>query len=111
MPVIASIRNILYDFNYSNFTADPVDYAMTPFQTYVGLLMWPIIMAGVIGVVYRETDHMSTTVAAIFIVFALFGSTNAFIQSPEISQWFFIVAVLGWAGVVLTLFVKKRYEN
>lgn len=109
--MIAKITSILYDFNFTEFMADPADIAMTPFQIYVGVVMWPIIMAGVIGLVYKTTDHMSTTVAAIFIVFGLFGSTNAFIQAPEFSQWFFIVAVLGWAGVVLTLFVKKRYEN
>ena len=44
-------------------------------------------------------------------MFAMFGHTNQFSQSPDFSQFFFIVAVLGWAGVVLTLFVKKRYEN
>lgn len=98
-------------FNFSHFMNDPIDWAMTPFQLYVGVLMWPIIMAGAIGWVYRSTHNLGTTTAAIFIVFALFGSTNAFIQAPEISQWFFIVAVLGWSGVVLTLFVKKRYEN
>lgn len=111
MPVIAKIHSVLSGFNFSNFMNDPIDWSMTPFQLYVGVLMWPIIMAGVIGYVYRSTHHLSTTVAAIFIVFALFGSTNSFIQAPEFSQFFFMVAVLGWAGVVLTLFVKKRYEN
>ena len=109
--MIAKITSLLFEFNFTQFMADPGDLAMTGFQLYVGVVMWPIIMAGAIGYVYRTTSHLSTTVAAIFIVFALFGSTNGFIQAPEFSQWFFIVAVLGWAGVVLTLFVKKRYEN
>lgn len=109
MPVIASY--IVAAFNFTEFMDNPIEFSFTPIQLYLGILMWPVIFAVAIGLTYKATQNMGAVVAAIFIVFALFGSTNAFIQVPELSQWFFIVAVLGWAGVFLTIFIKKRFEN
>ena len=109
--MLVILNYILGYFNFSLFQSDAIDYAMTPFQVYFGFLLWPIIFSWVIGLVYRYTHHLSTTTVAIFITFAFFGHTNQFLQVPQLSSFFFIVAVVSWSACLLTIFVKKRYEN
>jgi hypothetical protein len=104
---------IVMAFNFSHFMNDALDYAFTPFELYLNFMFWPIVMVWAIGLVYKATHHMSTTVMAIFVVFALWGTSDTilFSQIPELGQFFFIVSVVAWASVVLTFFVKKRYES
>jgi len=97
--------------SFTNFSGDFINWSLTPFQTYVGFMMWPIIFTGVIGFVYVITENIGSTVAAIFIIFALFGTTNAFIQAPEFSSIFFLISALGLSGLVLTIFIKRRFET
>lgn len=101
----------LFAINFTNFSQDFINWTLTPFQAIVGFLIWPIIFTSVIVFIYVITENIGSTIAAIFIVFALFGTTNAFIQAPEFSSIFFIVTVAGLAGLVLTIFVKRRFET
>lgn len=98
-------------FNFSHLLDGGIDWALTPFQLIVGFLMWPIFFAAMIGITYKATHNLGSVTAVIFLIFGLFGTTNAFIQVPELSLWFFWVAVVGYAGCVLSLFIKKRFEN
>ena len=103
-------RNILFAVDINDISNDIIGYSLTPIQLYLGVLMWPVILAFIIALVYRSTHNLGSVTAAIFLVFGLFGTTNGFIQTPEISLWFFIVAALGYSGTILTIFIKKRFE-
>lgn len=102
---------ILMAFDFENLRTDFLDYSMTPFQAFFGIWLWPIIFMWVITLVYMKTQHLSTTVFAILLTFAIWGHTNQFIQAPEFSSFFFLIAVASWAGCATTIFVKKRYES
>lgn len=104
------VKNIILDVDITSFLDDFVSYGLTPIQLYLGYLMWPVIFMLVIGLVYRSTHNLGSVTASIFMVFGLFGTTNGFIQAPEISLFFYLIAVLSYAGLVLTVFIKKRFE-
>lgn len=98
-------------FNFSHLLDGGIDYTLTPFQLVVGFLLWPMIFAGIIGIVYKATHNLGSVTFVIFLIFGLFGTTNHFVQAPELSLWFFWVAVAGYAGCVLSVFLKKRHEK
>lgn len=102
------LPNILLRINLSEFNAGPIEWFLTPFRTYFGATVWPIIFAVAIAVVYGSTKHIGPTVAAILLVFGFFGTTNYFLQAPEFSIFFSIIAILGFAGTILALFLRKH---
>jgi hypothetical protein len=93
--------------NFTNFSDNPINYFMTPFTDEFGVLTWPIIFAAVIGFTYAATKNVGSVVAMIFLTFGLFGTTNAFLQTPEFTLFFSIIATAGFAGTVAVLFFKK----
>ncbi len=100
--------NLLIEiFNWSNFTSDMPNFLASPFKTYIGEFFWPLVLSGVIGWVYASTKNLASTAAAIFLVFALYG-TKVGLQYPEFSMIFYIIAVAGIAGLILMLFIKYR---
>ena len=99
--------NLLALINFSNFSINPIKYFMTPYTDEFGELTWPIIFAAVIGFTYAATKNIGSTVAMIFLTFGLFGTTNAFLQAPEFSLFFSIIAAAGFAGTIAVLFFRR----
>jgi len=100
--------NLLTEFfNWSNFTSDMPNFITSPFKAYIGEFFWPLVLSGVIGWVYATTRNLASTAAAIFLVFALYG-TKTGLQYPEFSMIFYIIAVAGIAGLILMLFIRSR---
>lgn len=93
--------------NFTNFSNNPLNWSLTPFTDIFGILFWPIIFASVIGLTYTATKNIGSVVAMIFLTFGLFGTTNAFLQTPEFTLLFSIIAAAGFAGVVAVLFFKN----
>lgn len=102
------LENILALINFTNFSANPINWFMTPFTDEFGALTWPIIFAAVIGFTYAATKNIGSTVALIFLTFGLFGTTNAFLQAPEFSLFFSIIAAAGFAGTIAVLFFRRK---
>ena len=111
MVILVITELLVGAFNFSHLLDGGIDYALTPFQLVVGYLLWGIIFSGVIGIVYKATHDLGSVTAVVFLIFGLFGTTNHFVQAPELSVLFFWIAVAGYAGCVLSLFIKKRHEN
>jgi len=104
------MMNVLLSlFNWSNMSSMP-DYVISPFKTYIGELFWPLVISGIIGWVYVSTRNLAATAAVIFLAFALYG-TKVGLQYPEFSMIFYIIAIAGIAGLILTLFIKSRISG
>ena len=100
--------NIIASINFTNFSTDFITWSMTPYTDQLGNYFWLAIFAVVIGFTYVSTRNIGSTVAAIFITFAAFGTTNIFLNAAEYSLFFSIIAIVGLAGIITTLFVKRR---
>lgn len=100
------IGNLLL-INFTNFSINPINWFMTPYTDQFGELIWPIIFAAVIGFTYAGTKNIGSVVAMILLTFGLFGTSNAFLQAPEFSLFFSVIAAAGFAGVIAVLFFKR----
>jgi hypothetical protein len=97
-------------FNWTEFTSDMPNFIASPFKAYIGEFFWPLVLSGVIGWVYATTRNLASTAAAIFLVFALYG-TKTGLQYPEFAMIFYIIAVAGVAGLILMLFIRSRISG
>jgi len=97
-------------FNWTNFTDDFMDYWQTPYKLYLGEAFWVVIFGGVIGFSYMVSKRdIAVTTAATLITFGIFGTTQTFLGQPEFSLFFSIIAIAGYAGSVMVLFVKRSW--
>ena len=103
------VNYLFFAINITDYLNDVIGWHMTPYQIYIGVLVWPIIMGVMITLVYLATQDLGAVTAIILIVFALFGTTNMFVQAEELSLLFFIFTVVCIASLFATLFIKKRH--
>lgn len=97
-------------FNWSNFSEDFMNYWQQPYKLYLGETWWIVIFGGVFGLSYIVSHRdIAVTTAAVLITFGVFGTTQTFLGSPEFSLFFSIVAIAGYAGTVMVLFVKRGF--
>lgn len=105
------ISNILFEiFNFSNFTDDFMNYWQYGYKLYLGNEIWVVIFGGVFGFSYVVSKRdIAVTTAAILLTFGAFGTTQTFLGQPEFSMFFSIIAIAGYAGTVMVLFVRRGY--
>lgn len=106
--VFSFITKPSYAFDMDEYESNVPGWHIKGFERYLGAFVMPIIFAMFIGFVYMSSTDLTSTVYMIFITFALYGTTNAFIQAEEYSLFFAIIAIIGIAGIILSLFLKKR---
>jgi len=105
------LADILLAINFSNFSANPIEWSLYAFRVHFGMLVWPIIFTAVIGFTYGITHNLGSVVAVILLTFCLFGTTNYFLQAPEFNLFFSIIAVIGIAGMMLVLFFRRSHPG
>ena len=94
---------------WTNFSDGIVDYAMDAYSN-VEPWVFPLIFIGIIGYVYAATHSVVTAVAAILITFGLYATAstmNVFGDVPDISLFMYLIALVGIASLVFTLFMRK----
>lgn len=97
----------LVAFDYDTFQANPLTWIITAFTKHLTeSMVWILIFSGVIFFTYGVSRNAQATVAMIMLVFGIFGTTNYFLQSPEFSIFFEIIAIVGFAGGLIALFIK-----
>jgi hypothetical protein len=97
-------------FNFTNFSEGVLEWFMTPFGTYIGNLKWVLIFAMAIFITLLLTKSLLSTIAIIMLTFALFGTTEAFLQYPQVSVFFAVVTITGIAGLFTVLYLKRKFE-
>jgi len=95
-------------FNYTVFSRDVPSWFMSPFTIYIDDLLWPLIFVFVIGIVHMAGGHVVSTLGAILLTFAVFGAKRGFIDNPELSLFFSVIAVACLAAIVLAMFLTRR---
>lgn len=105
------ILNLIMEiFNWTNFTDDFMDYWQYPFKLYLGNELWVVIFGGIFGFSYVVSKRdIAVTTAAVLMTFGVFGTTQTFLGQPEFSLFFGLIAIAGFAGTVMVIFVKRGY--
>ena len=99
---------LLTSFNWTNFSENFNEFWMTPYKLYLNEAFWPVIFTSVFGLSFViSKGNIAVTAAAVLFTFGVFGSTEAFKDSPEFSLLFGLVAIACFAGTVAMIFTKR----
>lgn len=93
--------------NFTYIVENFIEWAVTPFTNVFGNMFWASIFSAVIAISWIATKNLAVTLGAILLTFGIFGTTNAFLTTPEYSLFFGIVAVASIAGLMLELFITR----
>ena len=97
------------DFDIEGFKLNLPEWAVGPYKVYVGDFIWMILFVGVIAIAWGSSEHISTVLIVILLMFAAYGSQRVFVDNSEISLLFSVIAAVCVAAIMLGLFLKKRY--
>lgn len=95
---------------WDDFDDGIIQYAIDAFAS-VEPWLYPFVFIGVIGFLYTAMNSVTVAIVGILITFALFAGTsgtNVFEGVPELSQFFYIVTIIGIACLIVTVFLKHR---
>lgn len=93
---------------WENFSTDIVGYATSAYSS-VEPYFWPLIFIGIIGYIYAGMQSVIVAVVGILITFGLFATTTSIFEAvPQITQFFYIVTVIGICMLIAAIIIHKR---
>jgi len=101
------MHNMVHEL-WQNFSINIPQWAIDAYGS-VDPWTYPFVFIGIIGYIYTATESLTMAVVGIFITFGIFATTTSIFEAvPQISTFFYIIAVLGITMLVVTLIIKKR---
>jgi len=95
---------------WGNFTRSIPDFAVAAFDA-VDPWFWPLVFVGVFGFLYTAMNSVTVAIVGILVTFGLFAaSTNIFHGIPELTQFLYLVTIVGLTMLVVTLFLSRRFR-
>lgn len=102
------IKKLLYDFNATDIVHKPIETMSSPFTNILGSAFWLIPIGFIAVALYVKTK--TPVVSSVWIIGSclLLGSGNLFSTAPEMSQVFFLFAILGFVGLFVSMYMMKK---
>ena len=93
---------------WDDFIDSIPNFSMDAFES-VDPFTWPLIVVGIIGFIYATSHSVTVAVVGILITLASFvGTTTIFTDIPALTQFLYIIAVIGIALLLTTVIIKRR---
>jgi len=93
---------------WTNFTRSIPQYAEEAYSA-VDPWFYPILFLGIIGFIYSSMNSITTAIIAILITFGIFATTTSiFTEVSEMTQFLYIITVVGLTMLIVTLILNKR---
>ena len=97
--------------NISEFRRSVPEWLLQPFTQFIGDFIYPVMLSGVILLLFGSSKSVITVLAGIFVTFAVYGITEPILNNPTISSFFSIIAAIGVAGLMLKIITKPTGEQ
>lgn len=92
---------------WDDFNSGMLQYAIDAFNA-IDIWFWPFVFIGIIGYLYAAMESVTVAVVGILITFGLFATTTSiFADVPELSQFLYIIAIIGITLLITALFIKR----
>ena len=92
---------------WTNFTRSIPEYATDAFSA-IDPWFWPLVFVGVFGFLYTAMNSITVAIVGILITFGLFATTtNIFVGIPEVTQFLYIITVIGITMLIGMLFIRR----
>ena len=93
---------------WTNFTRSIPQYAVDAYAA-VDPWFYPILFIGIIGFIYTSMNSITVAIIAILITFGIFATTTSiFTEVSELTQFLYIITVVGLTMLIVTLILNKR---
>lgn len=103
------IPSIVGAIDWNTLTNNPVEWFSYPFTNLMtASIFWPSVFAVVIAIAWVVSKNLGVVTAAVLITFGIFGSSGYFLAAPEFSLFFAVIAIAGFAGTILQVFITKK---
>ena len=96
------------DFDLEDFKLNFLEWSVGAYKVYLGDFVWIFLFIGVIAITYGSSNHLSSTLLAILLMFAAYGIQRVFVDNSEISLLFSVIAAVCIAAIMLGLFLRKK---
>jgi len=94
--------------NGSDLIDNPLDTMMSPFTDIIGSAFW-LIPIGFIGLaLYIKTRNFTATSIWLMASCSILGTSNLFVDHPEMSFLYYVVSILGLVGTVISVYLMKK---
>jgi len=95
---------------WGNFTESIPDFAVAAYSA-VDPWFWPLVFVGIIGYLYTAMNSVTVAIIGILVTFGLFATTTNFLHGiPEITQFLYLVTIIGITMLLFTLFLNRRFR-
>jgi len=92
---------------WGNFSRSIPDY-MTDAFSAIDPWFWPLVFVGIFGFLYTAMNSVTVAIVGILVTFGIFAtSTNVFVGIPEITQFLYIISIIGISLLITTLFLRR----
>jgi len=92
--------------NFTNVRENFISWSLQGYTTALGFLFWPIVFSTLIGYVYIKQRSATAAIAAILIIFAIFGSSLIGV-GPWVTLLYIVVS-LAFTGLLLLFIIRRR---
>ena len=95
---------------WGNFSRSIPDYITSAFSA-IDPWFYPLLFIGIFGFLYTAMNSITVAIVGIIITFGLFAtSTSVFSGIPEITQFIYIITIIGLTLLFTTLFLSRRFR-
>ena len=93
---------------FENLSSGIRDFSMAAFSS-VEPFTWPLFFIGIIGFIYAGMHSLVVAVVGILITLGTFvGTTTIFTDIPELTQFLYIISIIGIALLLAMVVIKTR---
>ena len=94
--------------NGSELTNQPLDTIMTTFTDILGSAFWLVPIGFIAIALYIKNKNFTASSVWLMASSSILGTSNLFTDHPEMSFLFYVLTVIGFVGVVISIYTLDR---
>ena len=94
--------------NGSDLTNAPLDTMVSPFTDILGSAFWLVPIGFIAVALYIKTHDFTASSVWLMVSTAVLGTSNLFVDNPEMSFLFYVLTIIGFAGTIASIYFMKN---
>ena len=99
---------ILAEVNWTNISANWMDFFTYAYTNILADWFWPMVIAGIVGYIYALSHSATAAAVVICLFFGVYGITGIFAASPEFSFLSWIIVIIAFSAAFVVLFTGRK---
>jgi len=99
---------MVFAINGSELLSDPIRTVFSPFTNLIGVGFYLVFIGFIATALYIKNRDLTSVSGFIIASSLLLGTGNIFIGNPEMAFVFYIITVMGFVGVVVSIYFMRE---